>query len=118
MSFNKYNTSGLHEEELKADLKKWLPRGASVYTRVEYIVPGPYGTGQNIVPLVMDPKSPGPRNISWHLLNLGIGRRPTNQNSWGSVRMHGIGLDPSHKLVMDISSYLHGDPHALRQWTY
>lgn len=118
MSTNKYNLSGFTDENLKADLLEWLPRGASVYTRVEYRVPGREGTGENIVPLVMDPKSPGPRNIHWYLLNLGIGRRPTNKHSWGSVRMNGSGLDLGHKLVMDLSTYLYGDPYVLRQWTY
>lgn len=120
MSKNKHNLTDFTDENLKADLLEWLPRGASVYTRVEYIVPGPNGTGVNVVPLVMDPKSPGPRNITWHLLNLGFGKRPTNSNSWGSVRMNGIGLGLAldHKLVMDLSTYLYGDPYVLRQWTY
>lgn len=118
MSTNKHNTSGFTDEELMEDLRTWLPRGSSIYLRTEYRVPGPNGTGVNIVPLVMEPKSPGPRNISWHLLNLGIGRRPTNKHSWGSVRVNGVGLDLEKKLAMDISTRLYGDPHEILDWTF
>lgn len=92
-------------------LRAMLPKGSTVYLVLRRVAPS--GMSRNISPLAI--VNGEPRDISRHVLAVGVGYKPRGNGD--GVRMAGAGMDMGFSLVYDLAHTLYGDGYALtHQW--
>lgn len=114
MTKNRKNDTIFTDEELMEELRRYVPKGSTIFTRVEHVSQS--GMSRRIVPLAI--VGDDIVNLSWHLIKLNIADKPRGQYVEGSVHVGGCGMDMCFALAYDIGQTLYGDGYSVKKRSY
>lgn len=112
---SKSATKKTKREESLEKLRKWMPKGSTVYTilrhvsrsgmqRVIGVVVIDHANGTSSEPIVFHPNHAVASVLDWSM-----------HPKIDGVKVSGCGMDMGFHLVYQLSSVLHGDGYALKQ---
>lgn len=105
-------------EEHIAELRKWLPRGTTVYCIVRRVSAS--GMSRDISLVYFDGDPNGEHSADRHPCYRAakvLGWRYVERNGHSAIRVQGCGMDMCFHAVYELSLILHGDPTALKYRT-
>jgi hypothetical protein len=95
------------------NLRKWFPRGSTVYTILRHVSRSGMSRDISVVALNAD----GDKIVDIHpnyAVSVVTGRRARRGGMFDSIVCNGCGMDMGFDLVYSISCAVHGDGYALK----
>jgi hypothetical protein len=104
----------LEKEQQKANLRRWIPEGSTVYTILRSVSAS--GMSRSVSVVVFDKETGQPFHPNY-ATSKALGYRLVSKNGHDALKIGGCGFDAGHDIVYGISMLLYGKQNALRhEW--
>lgn len=113
------NAKQLEKEKQKENLRKWFPKGSTIYTILRSVSSSGMSRCISIICINPDEAGTGTRWISHpnYAVSKVLGLSLVTKNGTASVRVNGCGMDMGFHLANSLGYALYGDGYALKhEW--
>jgi len=103
----------IERDEQLANLRKWFPKGSTVYTILRSVSRSGMQRQISVVCLMIDDGKIIDLHPNWSISKV-LGRRLNKGGSHDALIINGCGMDMGFEIAYSLASALHGDGYALK----